>query len=69
MSLMSWLRRLFASTNPDEEAAAVEEYGLRDPGEADLDRQRLSSRIPPAEGAEAAKDDLDSLKPPPDRSP
>ncbi len=69
VSLTSWLRGLFTSTNPDEEAAAGEEYGLRDPGDADLDRQRLGSRPAPTEGAAAAEDDLDSLSPPPDRSP
>jgi hypothetical protein len=37
VSLTSWLRGLFTSTDPDEEAAAVEEYALRDPGEAPRD--------------------------------
>jgi hypothetical protein len=69
VTFTSWLRRLFTSANPDDEAAAREEYGLRDPGEEELERQRLSSRIPPAEGAEAAEDDLDSLKRPLDPSP
>ena len=69
MSLGDRLRRLFASGDRDEEAAEREEYGLRDRGEADLERARLSSRYPSSEGAEAAEDELDSLERPPDPNP
>jgi hypothetical protein len=66
VSIGTWLRRLFASVGPDDEAAAREEFGLPDPGEAELERQRLSSRVAAAEGAEAARDELETLKRPPD---
>ena len=69
MSIGDWLRRLFASGGRDEETAAREEYGLRDRGEADLERARLSSRYPSSEGAEAGREELDSLERPPDPSP
>jgi hypothetical protein len=69
MSLGSWLRRLFASADRDDEAAEREEYGLRDRGEAELERERLGSRFPRTEGAETAREELDSLERPPDPNP
>jgi hypothetical protein len=69
MGLLSWLRRTFSSVDPDEEAAEREEFGVPDRGEAEIRRDRYSGDFSSAEGAQAARDELDALKPPRDPNP
>ena len=64
----SWLRRLFSSAGPDDEAAAREEYGTPDRGEMELERDRFGS-FAEGEGAQAAEAELEELKPPRDLAP
>ena len=64
MSLGSWLRRVFSSATPDDEAAEREDYGARDRGEAELERDRFSGNFASTAGAQEAADELDELKAP-----
>jgi hypothetical protein len=66
---MRWIRRLFSSSRPDEEAAEREEYGLPDPAESDHTRARSGSSFADMETRQAMDDELDALKAPPDRAP
>jgi hypothetical protein len=68
MSITRWIRGLFSSTGPDDEAAEREEYNLPDPGEADLERGQPSA-FPGIEGTEVAEAELDEFKAPPDQAP
>ena len=68
MGLREWFRRTFSS-GLDDEAAEREEYGLQDRGELEVDRDRYSGEFAGSEAAEAAKDELDSLKRPRDPNP
>jgi len=63
-----WIRGVFASSGPDDEAAEREEYNLPDPGEADIEQSEFSA-IPDTAGAEAAEAELDEFEAPPDPSP
>jgi hypothetical protein len=63
-----WIRGLFSSIGPDDEAAEREEYNLPDPGEVDLEGSKRSA-FASAEGTEAAEADLDEFKAPPDPAP
>lgn len=65
----AWFERLFSSDaaeEAEEEAAVREEYGIPDPGEAELERD---GSLMSYGGTKAAEADLDSFKAPPDRSP
>jgi hypothetical protein len=61
----NWIRRLFSFSGADDEAVEREEYGLPDRGEAELERDRLGS-FASAEATQAAEDELDEFKAPPD---
>jgi hypothetical protein len=63
-----WVRRLFSSGGPDDEAAKREEYGVPDRGELELERDRLGP-FAESEAAEAAKAELDEFKAPRDPAP
>jgi hypothetical protein len=63
-----WVRRLFSSSEADEEAAERGEYGLPDRGELGLERERLGP-LATSEAAEAAEAELDELKAPRDPAP
>jgi hypothetical protein len=63
-----WIRRLFSPSGPEEEAAAREEYGIPDRGEAALERDR-SGPYGLGEAAETAEEELDQFKAPPDPNP
>jgi hypothetical protein len=66
--MANWLRRLFSSTSPEEEAAEREEYGLPDRGDVERRRAGFGS-FAGAEASEAAEDELDEFKPPRDPAP
>jgi hypothetical protein len=66
MSFVSWVRRLFSS--PEDEAAAREEYGTSDRGDAELERDRFGS-FAEGEGARAAQDELGEFRAPRDEAP
>lgn len=68
MGFGDWIRRLFSSTNVDDEAAEREEYGLRDRGLTELDRGRLGS-FAGSEEAQAAQEELGEFEPPRDPAP
>jgi hypothetical protein len=63
-----WVRGLYSSIGRDDEAAEREEYGVPDRGELELERDRLGP-FAESEAAEAAKAELDELKPPRDPAP
>jgi len=76
MGLWSWLRGI--GGNPDEESDLQEEFGREDPGEAE-ERYLSEAGFGAGSGigggmsigdaAQAAEDDLEDTKPPPDPSP
>ena len=68
MRFGDWVRRLFSSSESDDEAAEREEYGLAERGESELERERLAP-LAASEGAEAAEAELDQFKAPPDPAP
>jgi hypothetical protein len=68
VNLGNWIRGLFSSSRIEDEAAEREEYGFRDRGEAELERDRAGS-FPVSEAAQAAEEELDELKPPSDPAP
>jgi hypothetical protein len=63
VGVLDRIRSWFSSSGAEDEAAAREEYGTADRGEAELDRD-LSGSFAEREGAELAKDELDELEPP-----
>jgi hypothetical protein len=68
MSLRTLMERLFSGRQRDDEAAEREEYHLPDSREPDLERGRVSEGQG-SDGIEAAGDDLESFRPPPDAAP
>jgi hypothetical protein len=64
----NWIRRLFSSSGPDEEAAERGDYGLPDRGELELERDR-GGPFAESEAAEAAAAELDEFKAPRDPAP
>jgi hypothetical protein len=66
--MVNWLRRLFSSTSPEEEAVEREEYGLPDRGDDERRRFGFGS-LAGEEASEAAEDELDEFKAPPDPAP
>jgi hypothetical protein len=66
MGLGSWLRGLFATASPEEEAAEREEYGFPEPGESDLERQEYRAGFLSKEGTEAAENELREFERPDD---
>jgi hypothetical protein len=64
----NWLRGLFSSSRGDDEAAEREEFGVSDRGEHESERARFGT-FADAEATEAAADELDEFKPPPDPAP
>ena len=68
MSLTSWIRGLFSSVGPDDEAAEREELGLEGRDETGLDPD--SSRgLATAESDELARRDVEAFERPPDPNP
>ena len=65
MRVGNWIRRLFSSSETDDEAVEREEYGLRDRGELELERDKRGP-FAQSEAAEAAAAELDEFKPPRD---
>jgi hypothetical protein len=63
MRLGQWLRRHVFRVGAEDVAAAREEYGIDDRGEADLAAVRHTSWPAFSGGAEAAEDDLQTSKP------
>jgi hypothetical protein len=68
VGLGDWIRKLFSSNEGEEEAAQQEEYGTPDRIDRETQRGRLGS-FAGAEASEAADDELDELKAPPDPAP
>jgi hypothetical protein len=68
MGFGDWIRKLFSSNEGEEEAAQKEEYGTPDRIDRETQRGRLGS-FAGAEASEAADDELDELKAPPDPAP
>jgi hypothetical protein len=64
-----WLRRLFSSESADDDAADLEEYGLTNREQRQRGATGFGSFAAGAEEAEAAEDELDEFKPPPDPAP
>jgi hypothetical protein len=64
-----WLRRLFSSESADDEAADLEEYGLTNREQSQRGSSGFGSFAAGTEEAEAAKEELDEFKPPPDPAP
>ena len=70
MRFGDWVRRLFSSGGTDDEAAQREEYGdLVDRGEVEIQRERYGGQLAAAEGAELAKDELETFERPRDPAP
>ena len=65
MRVGNWIRKLFSSSETDDEAAEREEYGLRDRGELELERDKRGP-FEQSEAAEAAAAELDEFKAPRD---
>ena len=64
----NWIRGLFSSRGPDDEAAEREEYGVSDRGELELERDKAGP-FAVSEAAEAAESELDKFEAPRDPSP
>jgi hypothetical protein len=70
MGILNRLRRSFSSRAPDEEAAEREEYGdVADRGEAEIRRELYGGQLAASEGAELAKDELETFERPRDPAP
>jgi hypothetical protein len=67
MSFGTWIKRLFGSTTPDDEAALREEVGVPDRGKESLRSGEFSSLD--GEEAGAGEDELEGFKAPPDPAP
>ncbi len=65
MGIGNWIRGLFSSSGPDDEAAEREEYGVSDRGELEVERDKAAP-FAGSETAEAAEAELDQLKSPRD---
>ena len=63
-----WIRRVFSSSEGEEEAAEHEEYGVPDRVDRETEIGRLGS-FAGAEATEAAEDELDEFKAPRDPAP
>jgi hypothetical protein len=68
MGFGRWVRNLFSSAGVDDEAAEREDYGTRDRGLAELERDRAAG-FAQSEAAQAAQDELDEFRPPRDPAP
>lgn len=68
MGVGDWIRRVFSSNQPEEEAVEREEYGLTEVEDRETQRGRLGS-FAGSEAAQAAGDELDELKAPRDPAP
>jgi hypothetical protein len=68
VSIGDWIRRLFSSSGPDDEAAERAEYGVSDHGEREVERDK-AGQFEVSEAAEAAESELDQLEAPRDPSP
>jgi hypothetical protein len=64
-----WLRRLFSAASADDEAADLDEYGLTNREQRQRGASGFGSFAAGAEEAEAAEEELDEFKPPPDPAP
>ena len=69
MTFIDWIRRVFSSPGPEDEAAEREEYGLQDRGEDELRREPFRGLPATEEGAETEEADLESFRKPPDPDP
>ena len=66
-AVIDWLRRLFTSGDPEEDAGEREEYGL--PPRNELDRPGQYESFAGADAVQVAKDELDEFKAPSDPAP
>lgn len=66
MARGDWIRRIFGAR--EEEAAEREEYGTPNHTEHELEQEGFPS-FAGVEGAEAAEEELDEFKAPPDPAP
>jgi hypothetical protein len=64
-----WLRRLFSSESANDEVADLEEYGLTNREQRQRGASGFGSFAAGAEEAEAADEELNAFKPPPDPAP
>jgi hypothetical protein len=60
-----WIRRLFSAASAQDEAAEREEYGAPERPESEPEPSSFAGY----EASEAAKEELDELKPPADPAP
>jgi hypothetical protein len=69
VGVRGWIRRVFPFVGPDDESAEGEELRGPDRGAAAVERERDMTPYASAEGSDAARDELDSFRPPPDPDP
>jgi hypothetical protein len=63
MSVRTWFRREFSSVDPDDEASQREEFGVKDRGETELQRDKRAGFVS-AESADLASHEVDALEAP-----
>jgi hypothetical protein len=63
VSVREWFRRVFSSVDPDDEASEREELGVKDRGEAELQRDKRGDFVS-AESADLASHEIDALEAP-----
>ena len=68
VGVIAWIRSLFSSVDPEDEAAEREEFGIKDRGEAGIERER-ESPFETAESADLARSEIDALEEPSDLAP
>jgi hypothetical protein len=66
--MVNWLRRLFSSTSPEDDAVLREEYGLPDRGEDEVRRAGLGP-LAGEEAPQAAEEVREEFEGPPDPAP
>jgi hypothetical protein len=68
VGVLAWVRSLFSSVDPDDEAVEREEFGVKDRGESGIERER-ESHLETAESADLARSEIDALEQPSDLAP
>jgi hypothetical protein len=68
VALGDWIRKIFSSDQREEEAVEREEYGTPDRTEEELQQEGFPS-FAGVEGADAAEEELEEFKAPPDPAP
>jgi len=69
MSVLSWIRGLFSSAGPDDEAAEREELGVADRGENEIQKDFGRPDLATSESADLVRSELEAFERPPDPDP